>query len=114
MSLIEAALAPPTAIALSRLVSRSRIHEADARAVELTEDRAALISTLQKLDAAGSPVDPWLARRRFSLFVASEPVVGGGYRGWIARLYTTHPSTDSRLETLAREAAGAELKGKDL
>lgn len=105
MSLIEAALAPPTAIALSRLVSRARIHEADTRAVELTEDRAALISALHKLDTAGSPVDPWLARRRFSLFIASEPVMGGGYREWIARLYTTHPSTASRLETLTREAA---------
>jgi Zn-dependent protease with chaperone function len=106
MSLVEAVLAPPTAVALSRLVSRARIHEADARAVELTEDRTALTSALQKLDAARTPVDPWLARRRFSLFVASEPVTGGGYRGWIARLYTTHPSTASRLEALTREAAG--------
>jgi Zn-dependent protease with chaperone function len=104
-SLVEAALAPPTAIALSRLVSRARVHEADARAVELTKDRAALISALQKLETNGSPPDPWLARRRFSLFIASEPVVEGSYRRWIARLYTTHPSIASRLETLNREAA---------
>jgi heat shock protein HtpX len=100
-SLIEAALAPPAAIALSRLVSRARVHEADARSVVLTANRAALISALERIAAAHSAsADTWLERRRFSLFVAPEPPAGSRYREWVARLYATHPSISSRLEAI--------------
>jgi Zn-dependent protease with chaperone function len=100
MSLVEAALAPPTAIALSRLVSRARVHEADARAVALIANRTALASALERIARANSaPAGTWLERRRFSLFVAPEPAQGG-YREWLARLYATHPSISSRLEAI--------------
>jgi len=50
LSLVEWALAPPTAFLLARLVSRARVHEADARAVELSGDPESLISALRKLE----------------------------------------------------------------
>jgi Zn-dependent protease with chaperone function len=100
MSLVEAALAPPTAILLSRLISRARIHEADVRAVELTCDRMVLAGALRKLGAVErSPASPWLDRRRFSLFVSSLPRENG-YWAWLARLYATHPSIASRIKTI--------------
>lgn len=99
ISLVEAALAPPTAVLLSRLVSRARIHEADARSVELTGNRDALISVLEKLEVAEhSSSGSWLDRWRFALFVTALP--RGGYRAWLARLYATHPSIASRIETI--------------
>jgi len=99
MSLVEAALAPPTAVLLSRLVSRARIHEADARAVELAGSREGLIAALESLeDVERAPSGAWLEGRRFSLFIASQPQ--DGYRAWLARLYATHPSISSRLETI--------------
>ncbi len=103
MSLIEAALAPPTAVLLSRLVSRARVHEADARAVELNGNREGLISALEELESVErSPSESWLSRWRFSLFVTALPPPG--YQAWIARLYATHPSISSRIETI-RELA---------
>jgi Zn-dependent protease with chaperone function len=99
LSLVEAALAPPTAVVLSRLVSRARIHEADARAVELAGTRDGLVSALERLEAVErSPASPWLEGRRFSLFVAARPQ--GGYQAWLAHLYSSHPSISSRQETI--------------
>jgi Zn-dependent protease with chaperone function len=99
MSLVEAALAPPTAVILSRLVSRARIHEADARAVELTGSKEGLIAALESLEEVErAPSSPWLEDRRFSLFLAAQPE--DGFRAWLAHLYATHPTVSSRLETI--------------
>jgi len=99
LSLVEWALAPPTAFLLSRLVSRARVHEADVRSVELLGGSEALLSALRKLEM----VERWLpgeelSNRRFSLFVCSRPQ--SGYRAWLAHLYATHPSITSRIETV--------------
>ncbi len=106
LSIVEAALAPPTAVCLSRLVARSRIHEADARSIELTGDREALISALQRLEPVElSAPGPWQGYLRFSVFVAARPQTG--YQAWLAGLYATHPSIPSRIETIreVRETA---------
>jgi Zn-dependent protease with chaperone function len=99
LSLVEWLLAPPTAFFLSRLVSRARIHEADARSVELAGGRVGLLSALRKLEFVerAAPREE-LAGRRFSLFVCSRPQ--SGYRAWLAHLYATHPSIASRIETI--------------
>lgn len=98
LSLVEMVLTPPTAAFLSRLVSRSRIKEADRRGVELTGNPAALVSALEKLaDVERSPTDDLLGYR-FSLFVFSRPQTG--YQAWLARIYATHPSISSRIEAI--------------
>jgi Zn-dependent protease with chaperone function len=106
LSLIEAALAPPSAFLLSRLVSRARVHEADERAVKLTGGPDALASALTRLVGSERlPSSSWLGQRRFSLFVA--PSREGGYWTWLARhwpwfsrQWATHPSIPSRIETI--------------
>jgi heat shock protein HtpX len=104
LSLIELALAPPTALALSRLVSRARVFEADARGAELNGDRAALASALVKLEQAPPTWDDArLERRRFALLVA--PRERNRYRAWLARIYATHPSLPSRIEELKQPGA---------
>lgn len=99
LSVVEAALAPPTVLCLSRLVSRARIHEADTRAIELSGDREVLISALRKLEAVElSAPSPWQGYVRFSVFVAARPQTG--YQAWLARFYATHPSIESRIEKI--------------
>lgn len=99
MSLVEWALAPPTAFVLSRLVARARVHEADARCVELLGDCRPLVSALRNLEfiERANPREE-LPGRRFSLFVCARPQ--RGYQAWLAHLYATHPSIGSRIETI--------------
>jgi Zn-dependent protease with chaperone function len=99
MSLVEWALAPPTAFLLSRLVARARVHEADARCVQILGDRQPLVSALRKLEfiERSNPREE-LPGRRFSLFVCARPQ--RGYQAWLARLYSTHPSIASRIATI--------------
>jgi Zn-dependent protease with chaperone function len=102
LSVIEAALAAPTALVLSRLVSRARVHEADARAVELTGDRNCLISALRHVEAVEDGGNsPWLGERRYSLFVAPGPEAG--HWPWLAHFLASHPSIESRVETIAAD-----------
>lgn len=99
LSMIEAALAPPTAALLSRLVSRARVHEADARAVELTGDAGALASALRRVEEVELQGEsPWIGKRRYSLFVASAS--RPSRCPWLTRQLATHPSIESRLETI--------------
>lgn len=109
LTAVEFVLAPPTALALSRLISRTRVQAADARSVELTRDPPALISALRKLEAVErSPDRAWLGQLRFSLFVTAR--AQGGYRAWLERIYSTHPSIAARIEAieeLDQVAAGA-------
>lgn len=99
LSLVEAALGPPSAILLSRLVSRTRVHEADLRAAELTGNPAALESALRRVaNIEGGPTAAWLGERRYSLFAA--PSVAEGRWIWWGRQRATHPSITSRLEEI--------------
>lgn len=99
LSLVEAMLSPPIAVLLSMLVSRARVHEADRRAIELTCDPGALASALRHVaDVERGGASPWLGERRYSLFVAPQPAPGRW--PWLARQRATHPSVESRLETI--------------
>jgi Zn-dependent protease with chaperone function len=102
LSLVEAVLSPPTAVLLSMLVSRARLHEADERAVQLTKDPAGLVSALEHVaDVEEKGASPWLGQRRYSLFVAPLPT---GRWAWLTRQRATHPSVASRLECIRRIA----------
>lgn len=99
MTLVEAVLAPPTAILLSRLVSRARVHEADRRAVELTGDPEGLEMALRRLGRLEAWTEgSWLGERRYSLFVAAD--VDYSRWAWLRRQRSTHPSIASRLEQI--------------
>ncbi|HET8565103.1 MAG TPA: M48 family metalloprotease [Solirubrobacterales bacterium] len=99
LSLVEAALATPTAALLSHLVSRARVYEADERAVELTGNPDALAAALRRVaNVEDGGTGPWLGERRYSLFVA--PLVDEGRWAWLTRQRATHPSISSRLEKI--------------
>lgn len=99
LSLVEAILSPPTAALLSMLVSRTRVHEADERALQLTKDRGSLESALTHVaDVENGGASAWLGERRYSLFVA--PLPKPGRWPWLSRQRATHPSIASRLEQI--------------
>jgi Zn-dependent protease with chaperone function len=99
LSLVEAALSPPTAVLLSLLVSRARVHEADERALQLTRDPRSLESALTHVaDVEREGGSSWLGDRRYSLFVAPAPKPG--WWPWFSRQKATHPSISSRLERI--------------
>jgi Zn-dependent protease with chaperone function len=99
MTLVEAILAWPTVLVLSRLLSRSRVFAADRRAVELTGDPGGLRDALEAL----APVERRIAELhfgglRFSLFATPRPP--SAYRAWVERVTGTHPPTARRIERL--------------
>jgi Zn-dependent protease with chaperone function len=99
LSFVEAVLGPPTAALLSKLVSRARVHEADERAISLCGDREALVSALQHVEGVEADgTSPWLGERRYSLFVAPRPKES--WWPWLSRQQATHPSIESRIETI--------------
>jgi Zn-dependent protease with chaperone function len=103
LTLVEWVLAPPTAFALSRLVSRERVADADRRAVELTDDPDAAVAALRRLEGVEySTGEPFWAELRYSLFVV--PRAHGGYDGALERIFSTHPPLRVRIEKLRRLA----------
>jgi Zn-dependent protease with chaperone function len=99
LTLIEMALAPPTAVILSRLVSRARIYEADIKTEQLCENSGAFLSALKKLeDVEREPDETWAGSLRFSLLVT--PRKQKGYQAWFERVWATHPSIAERVEAL--------------
>lgn len=97
-----AALPIALTIAL-RAYARRREYAADDRAVDLTGDPAALARALRKLDRAArpgwGPFAPLYVRR-----TDEHP---------LERLFSTHPSTDDRIERLrARAADRRERRGE--
>lgn len=108
LTAIESALALPTAIVVARLVSRTRVEEADARSVELTGDGDALVSALTKLESSElREADPGFeSELRFALFAPPFLLDNRPF----PRLYLTHPEIPVRIDAIeakAREAAPA-------
>lgn len=96
LTIVEWLLAPPTAVVISRLVSRTRIFEADCRGVELSGGSAALVSALDELREVESSVEEyWQGERRFALLV--KPHAQSGYRALLEQAFSTHPFISERI-----------------
>ena len=111
LTAIEAVLAAPTIVLLSRLISRSRAYEADARSVEITGETAPLVSALLKLRPSElrRPDPGFESELRFALFAPPFLLENRPF----PRLYMTHPSIPERIDAIesvdpkpARAAAG--------
>jgi Zn-dependent protease with chaperone function len=101
LSVVEAVLSPPTAVLISRLVSRARVHEADERAVELTGGAKPLALALKRIGPAKSRgLSGELGGLRYSLFVGPMPPASRW--PWLGEQQATHPSISSRLDTIER------------
>jgi heat shock protein HtpX len=98
-----ALLAPLAAGLIQMAISRAREFEADRGAAELTGDPLALAGALRRIEAIAQHGLPFAAAEEHpatAQMMIVNPLLGGG----IARLFSTHPSTDERVAALTRLA----------
>ncbi len=91
-------LAPLAASVIQMAISRAREFEADRGGAEISGDPRALASALQKIHnyARGIPLETTERHPETAQMMIMNPLSGGGLRG----LFSTHPSTEERIERL--------------
>lgn len=103
VGLLVAILAPIAASLIQMAISRAREFEADRGGAEISGDPQALASALQKIQryAQGIPMETAERHPETAQMMIMNPLSGGGLRG----LFSTHPSTEERVERLLEMAA---------
>ena len=98
VGLLVMLLAPLAASLIQMAISRSREFEADRGGAEISGDPQALASALQKIQryARGIPLQATERHPETAQMMIMNPLSGGGLRG----LFSTHPSTEERVERL--------------
>jgi heat shock protein HtpX len=96
--ILMAILAPLAASLIQMAISRAREFEADRGGAEISGDPQALASALQKIHhyAQGIPLMAAERHPETAQMMIMNPLSGGGLRG----LFSTHPSTEERVERL--------------
>ncbi|MBE7420569.1 MAG: zinc metalloprotease HtpX [Ideonella sp.] len=96
--LLVALLAPLAASLIQMAISRAREFEADRGGAEISGDPQALASALQKIQryAQGIPLQAAERHPEVAQMMIMNPLSGGGLRS----LFSTHPSTEERVERL--------------
>jgi heat shock protein HtpX len=91
-------LAPLAASLIQMAISRAREFEADRGGAEISGDPRALASALEKIAryASGVPLQAAERHPETAQMMIVNPLFGGGLRG----LFSTHPSTEERVERL--------------
>jgi heat shock protein HtpX len=91
-------LAPLAASLIQMAISRAREFEADRGGAEISGDPQALASALQKIHnyARGIPFETTERHPETAQMMIMNPLSAGGLRG----LFSTHPSTEERVERL--------------
>jgi len=104
VGLLVMILAPLAASLIQMSISRAREFEADRGGAEISGDPRALASALEKIQAyaRGTPLPTAERHPETAQMMIMNPLSGGGLRG----LFSTHPSTEERVERLL-EMAGA-------
>jgi heat shock protein HtpX len=97
--LLTIVLAPMAASVIQMAISRTREFEADAGSARLTENPDALARALLRLENIGRQL-PLNANPAFEPLLISNPFSGQ----FMASLFSTHPSTEARIENLRRIA----------
>lgn len=100
-----ALLAPLAAGLIQMAISRAREFEADRGGAEISGDPRALASALEKIHryAQGIPLEAAERNPATAQMMIVNPLAGGGVRG----LFSTHPSTEERVERLLAMAIAA-------
>lgn len=93
--LLTIIVAPLAATILQLGISRTREFSADAGAARLTGNPRALISALQRLEQAAKK-QPMPGNPAFQTLL----IFGGGSGDTLAKLFSTHPSTEDRVKKL--------------
>ena len=98
VSILVMLLAPIAASLIQMAISRAREFEADRGGAELSGDPQALASALQKIQryAQGIPLETAERHPETAQMMIMNPLSGGGLR----TLFSTHPSTEERVERL--------------
>jgi heat shock protein HtpX len=98
-------LAPLAASLIQMAISRSREFEADRGGAEISGDPRALASALEKIHAYARGIPMAAAERHpeTAQMMIMNPLAGGGLRG----LFSTHPSTEERVQRLMAMAGAA-------
>ena len=105
VGLLVAILAPLAAGLIQMAISRAREFEADRGGAEISGDPQALASALQKIQRyaqGGVPMEAAERHPETAQMMIMNPLSGGGLRG----LFSTHPSTEERVERLLALATG--------
>ncbi|MEP7297712.1 MAG: zinc metalloprotease HtpX [Burkholderiales bacterium] len=91
-------LAPIAASLIQMAISRAREFEADRGGAEISGDPRALASALQKIHRAaqGIPLETAERHPETAQMMIMNPLSAGGLRG----MFSTHPSTEERVERL--------------
>ncbi|HEU4564606.1 MAG TPA: zinc metalloprotease HtpX [Gemmatimonadaceae bacterium] len=97
-------LAPIAAMLLQFAISRQREFKADAVGAQISGRPLALASALTKLDRAAHRI-PMQVSPAVAPLAQVNPLAA--YGGGVARLFSTHPSTEERVERLRALAARA-------
>ncbi len=102
--ILVAILAPLAASLIQMAISRAREFEADRGGAVISGDPQALASALQKIHRYAQSIALPAAERHpeTAQMMIMNPLSGGGLRG----LFSTHPSTEERVERLLSMAAG--------
>ncbi|MBS0433778.1 MAG: zinc metalloprotease HtpX [Proteobacteria bacterium] len=105
VGLLVALLAPLAASLIQMAISRAREFEADRGGAEISGDPRALASALEKIHAYAQGIPMAAAERHpeTAQMMIMNPLSGGGLRG----LFSTHPSTEERVQRLLAMAGGA-------
>ena len=100
--LLVALLAPLAASLIQMAISRAREFEADRGGAEISGDPEALATALQKIQryAQGIPMEAAERHPETAQMMIMNPLSAGGIRG----LFSTHPSTEERVERLLQMA----------
>jgi heat shock protein HtpX len=104
-AILVAILAPIAAALVQFAISRGREYEADRHGAEISGDPQALADALRKIEAYAARTVNETAERNPStgqMFIIN-PLLGRG----ADNLFSTHPSTDNRVEALMRLAGAA-------
>ena len=95
-------LAPIAAMMIQMAISRSREFLADESAAELSGNPLSLAGALRKLDMSSKRIPMEATPATAHLFIVS-PLRGGGF----AKLFSTHPPVEERIERLEHMVYGA-------
>ena len=103
VGLLVMLLAPLAASLIQMAISRAREFEADRGGAEISGEPQALASALQKIEriAKGIPLEATERHPETAQMMIMNPLSAGGLRG----LFSTHPSTEERVEKLMAMAA---------
>ena len=104
VGILVAILAPIAASLIQMAISRAREFEADRGGAEISGDPQALASALQKIHryAQGIPMETAERHPETAQMMIMNPLSGGGLKS----LFSTHPSTEERVERLLAMAQG--------